>query len=260
MKKAEAMSFDNVINLRLFLVGTFPEGMIGGLGLNVMIAFLSFITSFFIGHLLAMGRLSRITPVRWTCTAYIELVRSVPLLIVLFWFFFSIPVLLHIRPSPVWTALIALSAYASAYQAEYIRSGIQSVAAGEIEVARSLGLSASSVWLKVVLPQAHRRMLPTYASYFTSMFKDSSALYLLGLVDLMQTGLIVAERHPGQMLQAYLTVGGLFFVVCWSGSRLGKYLEWKLAPREPRHPAARPVAPAPGPTPRPPKEKQHAHA
>ena len=254
------MSFDNVIHLRLFLIGTFPEGVIGGLGLNIMVALVSFITSFLIGHLLAMGRMSRIAPLRWMCTAYIELVRSVPLLIALFWFFFSVPILLHTPPSPVWTAMIALSAYASAYQAEYIRSGIKSVTTGEIEAARSLGLSASAVWLHVVLPQAHRRMLPTYASYFTSMFKDSSVLYLLGLVDLMQTGLIVAERHPGQMLQAYLTVGSLFFIVCWTGSRLGKYLEWKLAPREPHHPAAPTIALEPPPKPRPLKEKRHAHA
>jgi His/Glu/Gln/Arg/opine family amino acid ABC transporter permease subunit len=254
------MSFDNVINLRLLLIGSFPEGLIGGLGLNVMVAFVSFIASFLVGHLLALGRMSRITPLRWLCTAYIELVRSVPLLMVLFWFFFSIPVLLHTTPSPVWTALIALSAYASAYQAEYIRSGIQSVATGEIEAARSLGLSASAVWLRVVLPQAHRRMVPTYASYFTSMFKDSSALYLLGLVDLMQTGLILAERHPDLMLQAYLTVGSLFFIVCWAGSRLGTYLEWKLAPREPHHPTAPSMALAPLPKPRPLKEEHHAHA
>jgi polar amino acid transport system permease protein len=227
------MWFDNAFNLRLFLIGTFPQGVIGGLGLNIFVALVAFVTSFFVGHLLAIGRISLITPLRWLCTAYIESVRSVPLLIVLFWFYFSIPIVLQTTPSPVWTALIALSAYASAYQAEYVRAGIKSVAAGEIEAARSLGLAAGAVWLRVVLPQAHRRMLPTYASYFTSLFKDSSVLYLLGLVDLMQTGLIMAERHPGQMLQAYLTVGGLFFIVCWSGSRLGNYLEWKLAQREP---------------------------
>jgi polar amino acid transport system permease protein len=225
------MSFDNV-NFRLFLIGNFPETLLGGLALNIVVALVAFVASFLVGHLLALGRMSRIPPLRWLCIAYIELVRSVPLLIVLFWFFFSIPILLKTTPSPLWTAFIALSAYASAYQAEYIRSGITSVAAGEVEAARSLGLSTASVWLHIVLPQAHRRMLPTYASYFTSMFKDSSVLYLLGLVDLMQTGLIVAERYPGQMLQVYLTVGSLFFIVCWSGSRLGKYLEWRLAPRE----------------------------
>lgn len=254
------MSFDN-INIRLFLVGNFPEVLLGGLALNIAVAFVAFVASFLIGHLLALGRMSRFIPLRWLCAGYIELVRSVPLLIVLFWFFFSIPILLHTTPSPLWTAFVALSAYASAYQAEYIRSGIESVAAGEVEAARSLGLSASAVWLRVVLPQAHRRMLPTYASYFTSMFKDSSVLYLLGLVDLMQTGLIVAERYPGQMLQAYLTVGGLFFIVCWTGSRLGKYLEWKLAPRDfdphgPPVPRTAPLAMRSLSI----KEKSHAHA
>lgn len=254
------MTIDNVINLRLFLLGTFPEGLVGGLALNLLVAVISFIASFLLGHLLAIGRLSRLAPLRWLCTAYIELVRSVPLLIVLFWFFFSIPVLLKTTPSPILTALIALSAYAAAYQAEYIRSGIKSVAPGEIEAARSLGMTAIGVWAHVVLPQAHRRMLPTYASYFTSMFKDSSVLYLLGLVDLMQTGLITAERHPGKMLQVYLTVGSLFFIVCWIASRLGKYLEYRLAPREPHAPAPKPGVPISTPNPRSLKEDSHAHA
>lgn len=258
------MSFDNV-NFRLFLIGNFPETLLGGLALNIVVALVSFVASFAIGHALALGRMSRVTPLRWLCTGYIELVRSVPLLIVLFWFFFSIPILLKTTPSPLWTAFIALSAYASAYQAEYIRSGIESVADGEIEAARSLGLSTPAIWLHIVLPQAHRRMLPTYASYFTSMFKDSSVLYLLGLVDLMQTGLIVAERYPGQMLQVYLTVGSLFFIVCWSGSRLGKYLEWKFAPREvgpdqEPPPVFAPPSPLPPLPPRPLKEERHAHA
>lgn len=248
------MSFDNVINLRLFLIGTFPEGLIGGLGLNIVVALIAFCVSFAFGHLLAFGRLSRIAGVRRVCVAYIEVVRSVPLLIVLFWFFFSIPILLQTTPSPLLTALIALTAYASAYQAEYIRSGIQSVAAGEVEAARSLGLTPLAVWLHVVLPQAHRRMLPTYASYFTSLFKDSSVLYLVGLVDLMQTGLIVAERYPGRMLQAYATVGALFFIVCWSGSRLGSWLERRLAPREPRPATATSASSQTL------KEARHAHA
>ncbi|XVJ71136.1 MAG: amino acid ABC transporter permease [Rhizobacter sp.] len=251
------MLFDDVINLRLFLLGTFPEGVLGGLGLNLMIAALAFVASFVVGHVLALGRLSRITPLRWLCTGYIELVRSVPLLMVLFWFFFALPILFNIRPAPIWAALVALTAYASAYQAEYIRSGIRAVMPGEIEAARSLGLTTLSLWWQVVLPQAHRKMLPTYVSYFTSLFKDSSALYLLGLVDLMQTGLITAERHPGQMLHVYLTVGALFFIVCWSGSRLGQYLEWRLGSHERSESSAASKLPHQSPTR---KESQHAHA
>lgn len=223
------MNGDSVINLRWLLLGAFPQGVVGGLALNLAVAALAFAASFVIGHLLAFGRLSRIAPLRWLAGGYVELVRAVPLLIVLFWFYFSIPILLHTTPSPIGSGLVALTAYASAYQAEYIRTGILGVAPGEIEAARSLGLSWPAVWLRVVLPQAHRKMVPTYASYFTSLFKDSSALYILGLVELMQAGLIVAERHPARLLSVYLTVGCLFFTVCWTASRFGRWLEARLA-------------------------------
>lgn len=260
--------FDSAMPLQLYLVGSFPQGLLAGLALNVLVALLAFAGSFCLGHALALGRLSRHRVVRLVCGAYVELVRAVPLLIVLFWFFFLIPILLQVTPSPLLTALIALTAYASAYQAEFIRSGIRQVAPGEIEAARSLGLSPLATWLRVVLPQAHRRMLPTYASYFTSLFKDTSVLYLVGLVDLMQTGLIAAERNPGRMLQAYATVGALFFIVCWLGSRLASGLERWLATSEHRPVASLPSATSPAlltrPTPSTPprlsQETPHAHA
>jgi polar amino acid transport system permease protein len=259
------MPVDNLINLRWFLLGGFPSGVLGGLALNVLIALIAFVASFLLGHLLALGRLSRPRILRWPCTAYIELVRSVPLLIVLFWFYFSIPILLGTAPSPIVAALVALSAYGAAYQAEYIRAGIAAVGRGEREAARSLGLSRMATLFHVVLAQAHRKMLPTYASYFTSLFKDSSALYILGLVELMQAGLIVAERAPSKMLQVYLTVGTLFFVVCFTASRAAKYLERRLAPPplgspEPASSAPDSFAPLSLSQLSPLKEDHHAHA
>lgn len=225
------MPLDEVINLRWFLIGGFPRNVIGGLALNVIIGALAFVFSFLLGHCLALGRGGRSRPLRWLCTGYIELVRSVPLVIVLFWFYFSLPLLLQTTPSPFWSALAALTAYGAAYQAEFIRAGINGVATGEVEAARSLGMSRLQVLFSVVLAQAHRRMLPTYASYFTSLFKDSSVLYIVGLVELLQAGLIVAERHPGEMLSVYLTVAFLFFCVCCGASALGHWLTRRLTPR-----------------------------
>jgi polar amino acid transport system permease protein len=224
------MSLDDVINLRWFLVGGFPQNVLGGLALNIVVGTLAFIFSFIFGHILALGRVGSIVAVRWACTCYIELVRAVPLVIVLFWFYFALPILLQMNPSPFWSALAALTAYAAAYQAEFIRSGIKGVAIGEIEAARSLGLSRAQVLLSVVLAQAHRRMIPTYASYYTSLFKDSSVLYIVGLVELLQAGLIVAERHPGRMLEVYLAVAVLFFIVCSGASWLGQWLTRWLTP------------------------------
>lgn len=219
------------IELRWLLLGGWPKGMFGGLALNVSISLAAFLGSFVFGHVLALGRLSRTRWLRWPATAYIEIIRSVPLLIVLFWFYFSLPIILGTSPSPVLAALFALTAYASAYQAEIIRAGISSVSYGQIEAARSLGLSRMATLTQVVLSQSHRKMLPTYASYFTSMFKDSSALYILGLVELMQAGLIMSERHPDQMMRIYFSVGGLFFIVCFSASQMGRYLERRFSPR-----------------------------
>lgn len=244
------MQPDSAINLRWVLLGSFPEGVLGGLALNVTIAVVAFAASFVLGHLLALGRLSRQPVLSWACAAYIEGMRSVPLLIVLFWFYFSLPILLHTTPAPLASGLVALSAYGAAYQAEYIRAGIKAVLPGEVEAAHSLGLSRTGVWLHVVLPQAHRRMLPTYASYFTSMFKDTSVLYIVGLVELMQSGLILAERHPGQMLRIYLVVASLFFIVCWTASRAARLLEQRLS-RPTARAVSRPIIL---------KEDHHAHA
>lgn len=225
------MKLEETINLRWFLIGGFPENILGGLALNVAVGTTAFVFSFLFGHLLALGRMSSFGTVRLMSAGYVELIRSVPLLIVLFWFYFSLPILLETPPSPFWSALFALTAYGSAYQAEFIRAGIKDVAQGEIEAARCLGLSRVQVLMFIVLAQAHRRMLPTYASYYTSLFKDSSVLYIVGLVELMQAGLIVAERHPDQMLKVYLTVASLFFIVCCGSSWIGHWLSHRLAPK-----------------------------
>lgn len=225
------MLLDDVVSLRWFLIGGFPQNVLGGLALNLIVGTLAFIASFVLGHFLALGRAGHVRSIRWACTCYIELVRAVPLVIVLFWFYFSLPILLQSTPSPFWSALLALTAYAAAYQAEFIRSGIKGVAVGEIEAAWSLGMSRQQVLFTVVLAQAHRRMIPTYASYFTSLFKDSSVLYIVGLVELLQAGLIVAERYPGRMLEVYLTVAVLFFCVCTGASWLGQCLARWLTPK-----------------------------
>jgi polar amino acid transport system permease protein len=246
------MASPDAIHLQWLLLGGFPNAALGGLALNLGVALAAFACSFLLGHALAFGRLSRVPALRMASTAYVQGMRSVPLLIVLFWFYFSLPILLRSTPSPLWSAVVALSAYGAAYQAEFIRAGILAVAPGEVEAARSLGLSRAALWWHVLLPQAHRRMLATYVSYFTSLFKDTSALYIVGLVELMQSGLIAAERQPGRMLQAYATVAALFFVVCWLATRAGRLLEHRLAQpraRPSHHP--RPIAP---------QEHHHAHA
>lgn len=213
--------------MSLYLIGGFPHAMLGGLALNLVVALLTFAASFVIGHFLALGRLSGNSLVRAAAAGYVEVVRATPLLMIVFWIYFSLPSL-GLRAPPFVAALIALTIYASAYQAEIVRAGIAAVATGELDAARALGLSYSSRLFALVLPQVYRKTLPCFASYFVSLFKDTSVLYVVGLVDLMQIGLIASERAPANMLQAYVTVGCLFFVVCFSASLLAAHLERRL--------------------------------
>lgn len=225
---------EHLPEIRLFLTGGFTGAFPGGLALNITVALCAFTGSFVLAHPLAVARCSSSRIARLTATAYIELVRSIPLLMVLFWFYFGLPILFASSPSPLLSAVFALTFYATAYQAEYIRSGIQSTARGQIDAARSLGFSRIQTLLRVSLPQAHKKMLPCYASYFISLFKDTSALYILGLVDLMQAGLISVERAPARMLEVYLTVGALFFTVCFlaslAASKLERYVRARKGP------------------------------
>lgn len=229
--------------MKLYLLGGFPETMIGGLALNLLVAILAFAASFVLGHLLALGRLSRIHLVRGAAATYVEVVRAIPLLMVVFWFYVSLPVLFGTGVSPLLAALTALGGYAAAYQAEIVRAGIQAVNQGEVDAARALGLSRLQLLGEIILPQVYRKMLPCFASYFVSLFKDTSVLYVVGLVDLLQTGLIAAERAPSRMLSAYLTVGSLFFIVCFTASRAASYLERRfgMVGCDPCQPARRPL-------------------
>lgn len=236
------MLTEHLPEIRLFLTGGLTGAFPGGLALNIIVALCAFAGSFVLAHPLAVARCSSNRGVRLAATAYIELVRSIPLLMVLFWFYFGLPILFARPPSPLLSAVLALTFYATAYQAEYIRSGIQSTGRGQIDAARSLGFSRIQTLLRVTLPQAHKKMLPCYASYFISLFKDTSALYILGLVDLMQAGLITVERSPARMLEVYLTVGALFFTVCFLASLAARKLERHVSTRNERVPHAMRIA------------------
>lgn len=214
--------------LRFFLLGGFPDALPGGLALNICVALIAFSASFLIAHPLAVARCSSNKWIRLTSSAYIEIMRSIPLLMVLFWFYFGLPIVFSSSFSPLAAAVIALTFYAVAYQAEFIRSGIRSVGRGEIDAARSMGFSRFQILTKITLPQAHKKMLPCYASYFISLFKDTSALYIVGLVELMQAGLIATERAPKRMLEIYSIIGALFFIVCCLASVAARKLEQQV--------------------------------
>ena len=193
----------------------------GGLLLTLFLAIGGIAISFPLGVLLAVGRRSSFPAVRIVCVGYIEFIRGVPLIALLFMGAFMIGFFLPEgveRPDAVVRALIAFVMFTAAYVAEVVRGGLQSVPAGQVEAAQALGLSPFRITTRIVLPQALRNVIPALVGQFISLFKDTSLVFIVGLVDL----LAIAEnitKQPDFLAQG-LIVETLLFAsfIYWTGS------------------------------------------
>lgn len=212
-------------NWKFYLLGGYPKGPLGGLMLNMAMALICLITSFFVGAVFGLGRLSCRRYIAYPCALYIETIRATPALLLVFWFFFFIPGILGINISLFWSSVIALSVYATAYQAEIIRAGILAVPSGQMEAALSSGMTRVIALRVVVFPQAFRMMLPSFVSFFISLFKETSVTYVIGVIELVQAGVIVSQRQPNRMFAAYACMALGFFVVCFAMSHVARVLE-----------------------------------
>ena len=193
----------------------------GGLHLTVFLAVGGIVLSFPLGVLLALGRRSRLPAVRWVCIAYIELIRGVPLITILFLGAFMLGFFLPEgidTPSPVTRALVAFTIFTSAYVAEIVRGGLQSVPRGQVEAAQSLGLSAFKTTRLIVLPQALRAVIPATVGQFISLFKDTSLVFIIGLTELLGVAEAITKQ-PDFLAQGLLVETLLFAAfVYWAGS------------------------------------------
>jgi general L-amino acid transport system permease protein len=208
----------------------------GGLMLTLFLAVGGITASFPIGVLLALGRRSTLPVVRIFSIAYIELIRGVPLLTLLFMGSFVVGFLYPVsaeKPSLVTRALIAIIAFTSAYVAEIVRGGLQSVPRGQVEAAEAIGLSTIAVNRFVVLPQALRSVIPALVGQFISLFKDTSLVAIIGLTELLRVAQTLTTQRDflGQQLQAETLVFAAF--VYWVGSytmsKQSRRLEARLA-------------------------------
>ncbi|UCD35118.1 MAG: amino acid ABC transporter permease [Nitrospiraceae bacterium] len=219
---------EQLANLNFYLLGSYPRGSLGGLALNIIMALLAICLSFVFGVLLGYSRLSCRRYVKFPCIAYIETVRSTPLIMIIFWFYFFLPYLFGGNITVFWSAVISLCAYASAYEAEIVRAGIIAVPKGQLEAALSTGLSRYGAMRHVILPQAFKIMVPSFVSFFVSLFKDTSVTYIIGVIELTQAGIIISQRQPDRIFSAYFVVGLGFWIICFSMSRLARRLEKRI--------------------------------
>ena len=204
----------------------------GGLLLSMIISLTSILFSFPIGLLLAIGRRSNLKLIKLICTAFIELVRGVPLITILFIGYLIIPLALpsSLNPSVFIRAMIGIIAFHSAYMAENFRGGFQGIPRTQYEAAMSLNLSKPKTMILIILPQVLKRMIPVLVSSFTGTLKDTSLISIIGLLDLIGISSAIASnpKYMTSNSQVLLFMALIYFILCYSISGASNKIEKAL--------------------------------
>jgi len=188
------------------------------------------------GSLLAVARLSQNRILSALSGAYVNLMRSIPLILVIFWVFFLVPwaigwVTRSARPVAVGASLtiyVTFVLFEAAYYAEILRAGFRSISPGQYAACAALGLSKLNTYIYVIFPQAIRNVLPILLTQTISLFQDTSLVYVISATDLLGAASKIAQRD-GRLVEMYLTVGVIYFVFCYTASQLVKRLQGRLA-------------------------------
>lgn len=181
-----------------------------------------------VGTLLALMRLSGRRWLTLPATVYVNTMRSVPLVMVILWFFLLVPAIIGRPVGAEASAVITFIAFEAAYFSEIMRAGIQSIPRGQVMAGMALGMSYSQNMRLVVLPQAFRNMLPVLLTQTIILFQDTSLVYAIGAYDLLK-GLTTAGKIYGRPEEAYILAAMMYFVVCFSLSWLVKQLQARVA-------------------------------
>ncbi|MEJ7138624.1 amino acid ABC transporter permease [Amphibiibacter pelophylacis] len=181
-----------------------------------------------LGTVLALMRLSGKAVLAIPATVYVNGMRSIPLVMVILWFFLLMPFLLGRPLGAEPSAIITFIAFEAAYFSEIVRAGIQSIPRGQIHAGQALGMTYSQNMQLVVLPQAFRNMLPVFLTQTIILFQDTSLVYAIGAYDLLK-GFETAGKNLGRPVEAYLIAAVVYFVICFGLSTLVKRLNKKIA-------------------------------
>ena len=206
--------------------------LVDGMGFTLWLTFLATLLAGIIGTILAVIRLSPIPVLPKLVTGYVELIRSLPLVLLIFWFYFLVPYLGQWimgteRPIAVGafsSALITFTMVEAVYFSEIMRAGIQSIPRGQLAAARAVGLSYPQAMRYVVLPQAFRNMVPLLLTQTIVLFQDTSLVYVVSITDFLGAADKVAQRD-GRLVEMYLFVALVYFIMSVLASMLVRHLQ-----------------------------------
>ncbi|MFL6795803.1 MAG: amino acid ABC transporter permease [Xanthobacteraceae bacterium] len=215
---------------------SWPYLFIDGMTFTLMLTALATTAGIVFGTLLAMMRLSGLPPLAVPAATYVNLMRSVPLVLVIFWFYFLVPYIGQwvtgaSRPIQVGafaSCLVTFTLFEAAYFAEIMRAGIQSIPRGQVSAAQALGLTYAQTMAYIVLPQAFRNMLPVLLTQTIILFQDTSLVYVLSVTDFLGAASKVAQRD-GRLVEMYLFAALVYFVVSFVASLAVRRLQQRTA-------------------------------
>ena len=199
-----------------------------GLWMSLWLTLLAMIGGIVLGTVLALMRVSSFLPLSLMSATYVNLIRSVPLILVIFWFYFLVPLAIGRPIGGFYSALIAFVIFEAAYYSEIIRAGIQSVRHGQVLAGKASGLRYWQIQRHIVLPQAFRNMIPVLLTQAIILFQDTSLVYVVSLRDFMTASSIVA-RNEGRLVEMYIFAALVYFLICFSASRYVKRLQRSYA-------------------------------
>lgn len=227
------MNWDNWLiiynNFDYFLWGAFPDGPLGGIASSIILAVLGIFGAFWIGLAAGLMRLSSRPWLKYPSVIYIEIIRGVPLLMLIFWFYFLAPIILGHTLPEFHSALVAFIIFTGAYIGEIVRAGVKALPRGQMEAARGTGLSHNQAMTFVILPQALRNMIPSFVNQFVSLTKDTSLAYIIGVNELTRAATQVNNRTLIAPTEIFLTIALMYFVICYVLTSASRKLEAQLS-------------------------------
>lgn len=205
-------------------------GLLQAAGWTLALCLSASVVGMAVGFLLGLAQLSKVLPLRWLAIGYVTLVRGVPVLLLIFFVYFGIPLLFGINMDPFLTGFVALSLVGAAYMGEIFRGAIQAVPKGQTEAAEALGLGYTDRVFRVVLPQALRIAVPAITGFLINLVKDSSLIGIIGFVELTRAAKILSNITLDP-LGAFVMAAVIYFVISFAISRLGIFVENRLRPK-----------------------------
>ena len=206
----------------------FTNYILKGLLFSVQLTVIATVGGIVVGTFLALMRLSGKPSLVYPATFYVNTMRSIPLVMVILWFFLLIPILIGRPIGADLSATITFIAFEAAFFSEIVRAGIQSVPKGQIYAGEALGMTYGQNMRLVVLPQAFRNMIPVFMTQTIILFQDTSLVYAIGAYDLLK-GFEIAGKNYGRPIETYILAAATYFIICFSLSKAVRAIQTKVA-------------------------------